>query len=84
MKHLHHCFATGVVPLIGGYWMRYQVGKRRFNRPTITGAERFYSYGDSMISRMGRGSSGRSAPYWYSSERYWPWLTSPDAYRTTY
>ena len=55
MQRLHHCFATGVVLLIAGCWMRYRVGKRRFNRRTITGAERFRSYGDSLVTRMGEG-----------------------------
>ncbi len=45
----------GVVLIVIGVIIRYSVGKRRFNRRTITGLEVFRSYERAWLTRFGEG-----------------------------
>jgi hypothetical protein len=40
--------------LLGG-WCRYQINGRRFRRRTITGAQRFRTYGSAVLTQLWEG-----------------------------
>jgi hypothetical protein len=48
------CVVVGLTVLLSG-WCRYQINGRRFRRRTITGAERFPSYGSAVFVRLWEG-----------------------------
>ena len=49
---------TGVLMILVGLVVRYKIGRRRFNRRSITGLEMFSSYGRGVIVRLVEGIVG--------------------------
>ena len=52
MIHAHFLTPLGVVLILAGAVIRYKIGKRKFNRRSITGLELFPSYGKGIATRF--------------------------------
>jgi|HubBroStandDraft_1064217.scaffolds.fasta_scaffold133457_3 hypothetical protein len=55
MKHGEFLFFSGCGLFLFGALLRYGIGRRRFNRRTLTGFQRFRSYDEALITRGGEG-----------------------------
>jgi len=54
-QHQHEIFIIGIVLIVIGAIIRYQVGKNRFNRRTPFGLQQYRSYDESLVTRGGEG-----------------------------
>jgi len=52
MLHFRHMILVGMGLVFFGLLIRYQVGKRRFNRRSITGMELFSTYGKGIVTKI--------------------------------
>jgi hypothetical protein len=48
--HHYDIIPCGLLLLVIGLFIRYQIGKRRFNRRSITGLQQFSSYGAGVLT----------------------------------
>lgn len=55
MRHLQIFKVIGIILILLGIGIRYQIGKRRFNRRNIAGIEQFTSYKKLVTTRTGEG-----------------------------
>ena len=50
--HIGHTNHYGVLLLIAGLFIRYQIGRRRFNRRSITGVQIYSSYIKAILTTI--------------------------------
>jgi len=53
MRHLAIVKIIGVIPILLGIGIRYQIGKRKFNRRNFAGKEQFTSYRRAVTTTAG-------------------------------
>jgi hypothetical protein len=52
MFSYHYAMAWGISLLLASAAIRYKIGKRRFNRRSLAGLERFSSYRRAVLTRL--------------------------------
>jgi len=50
--HTYHTNHYGILLLITGLFIRYQIGRRRFNRRSVVGVQIFSSYLRSILTKI--------------------------------
>lgn len=50
--HYSYTFPCGLILLVIGLFIRYQIGKRRFNRRGMAGLQQFSSYGRAVLTTL--------------------------------
>jgi hypothetical protein len=54
-KYMKHLFFAGVFLTVIGLFIRYSIGRRRFNRRTPFGLQQYHSYSEAVGTRLGEG-----------------------------
>lgn len=57
LLHKSSMKVLGIILLIFGFTIWYAIGRRRFNRRTITGAEVFRSYESALLTKLGESTA---------------------------
>jgi len=58
MTRQFHILAVGVILLVIGGLIRYRISKRRFNRRNPFGLQRYRTYQEGLVTRVGEGFAG--------------------------
>jgi hypothetical protein len=58
VKFIYMTIVWGILFLVGGFFLRFQINKRQFNRRNAAGVEEFKSYGNAytiqIMEKIGR------------------------------